>query len=90
MLRRDTERITHEYFTDLLHHLQRDDVLVLNNSRVLPARLRGAKAVTGGAVELLLFEENNINDWWVLLRPGKRVRPGALLAFHVCLAAQAA
>jgi len=63
-------------FRDLPALLRAGDVLVLNNSRVIPARLRGANARTGGQFEILLLEENARNDWWVMLRPGKRARPG--------------
>ena len=59
------------------------DVLVLNNSRVIPARLRGTNARTGGQFEMLLLEENARNDWWAMLRPGKRARPGTQI---VCVA----
>ena len=56
--------------------LRSGDVLVLNNSRVIPARLRGVNAATGGQFEMLLLEENAVNDWWAMLRPGKRARAG--------------
>jgi S-adenosylmethionine:tRNA ribosyltransferase-isomerase len=49
---------------------------VLNDSRVIPARLRGVKPGTGGEVELLLVEETARNEWWAMARPGKRIRPG--------------
>jgi S-adenosylmethionine:tRNA ribosyltransferase-isomerase len=62
--------------------LQPGDLLVLNNSRVIPARLRGTNARTGGRFEVLLVEENAPNDWWVMLRPGKRARVGTQLVFH--------
>jgi S-adenosylmethionine:tRNA ribosyltransferase-isomerase len=52
------------------------DLLILNNSKVIPARLRGTKPGTGGAIEFLLLEENSLNDWWVMLRPAKRLRAG--------------
>ena len=58
------------------------DVLVLNDSKVFPARLRGVKTDTAGSVEILLLESVNPLDWWVLLRPGKRVRPGTRLRFE--------
>lgn len=50
---------------------------MLNNSRVIPARLRGVNALTGGAVRALLLEENAVNDWWAMLRPARRARTGA-------------
>jgi S-adenosylmethionine:tRNA ribosyltransferase-isomerase len=87
VLHRDSGEIEHRRFRDLLNFLQRGDVLVLNNSRVIPARLRGANPKTGGRFEILLLEENALNDWWVMLRPGKRARVGArivLLAPDAC------
>jgi S-adenosylmethionine:tRNA ribosyltransferase-isomerase len=82
VLDRSSGQIAHERFTALPNYLQAGDVLVLNDSRVLPASLRGAKANSGGAIEVLLLEQVDLNDWWVLLRPGKRVRPGSALKFH--------
>ncbi len=66
----------HRQFRDLPGYLCAGDVLVLNNSRVLPARLRGRNARTGGEFEALLLEEVATNEWWAMLRPGKRARPG--------------
>jgi S-adenosylmethionine:tRNA ribosyltransferase-isomerase len=76
VLHRDTGKILHQNFRDIVDHLRAGDVLVLNNSRVIPARLRGVNANTGGQFEILLLEENAANDWWVMLRPGKRARVG--------------
>jgi len=73
---RDENRIEHRQFPDLLEFLGQGDVLVLNNSRVVPARLRGENSKTHGKFEILLLEEKSINDWWVMLRPGKRARIG--------------
>jgi S-adenosylmethionine:tRNA ribosyltransferase-isomerase len=69
-------QVRHQLFPDILTFLRPGDVLVLNNSRVIPARLRGANEKTGGKFELLLLEENAINDWWMMLRPGKRAPLG--------------
>jgi S-adenosylmethionine:tRNA ribosyltransferase-isomerase len=81
VLDRATGQTTHRQFPELLSHLRPGDTLILNNSRVIPARLRGLKRGSGGQVEVLLVEENTTNDWWVMLRPGKRVRPGTLVDF---------
>jgi len=64
--------IEHRRFRDLLEFLRAGDVLVMNNSRVMPARLRGVNARTGGRFEILLIEEIATNDWWAMLRPGRR------------------
>ncbi len=76
VLHRDSEQREHRSFKELPHYLRAGDVLVLNNSRVIPARLRGEKMRTGGQFEILLLEEKAANDWWVMLRPAKRARPG--------------
>jgi S-adenosylmethionine:tRNA ribosyltransferase-isomerase len=73
---RPTGAIRHTKFTDFPDLLFPGDLLVLNNSKVIPARLRGIKPGTGGAIEFLLLEENALNDWWVMLKPAKRLRPG--------------
>ena len=72
VLHRKTGKIEHRLFSDLCTFFRPGDVLVLNDSKVIPARLHGANAKTGGQFELLLLEENATNDWWAMLRPGKR------------------
>lgn len=67
----------HRRVRDLPALLRAGDLLVLNNSRVLPARIRGRRAGTGGEAELLLLEPAAEGSWWALIRPGKRLRPGA-------------
>lgn len=81
VLHRHSAHIEHRGFRDLPDYLRPGDVLVLNNSRVLPARLRGVNARSGGTFEILLLEENATNDWWTMLRPGKRARAGTEIAF---------
>ncbi|HRZ35495.1 MAG TPA: tRNA preQ1(34) S-adenosylmethionine ribosyltransferase-isomerase QueA [Candidatus Paceibacterota bacterium] len=81
VLDRRAGHIEHRRFVDLPDYLRPGDALVLNNSRVIPARLRAEKAGGGARLEVLLAEEIAPNDWWVLLRPGKRVRPGTVLLF---------
>src|SRR5208282_1271981 len=82
VLNRDGGRIEHRRFRDLLEFPRSGDVLVLNNSRVIPARLRGSNARTGGQFEILLLEEGAINDWWAMLRPARRARVGAQIALR--------
>src|SRR5689334_20738586 len=81
VLNRHSKATSHHFFSDLLDHLQKDDVLVMNNSRVIPARLRGKNSQTGGEFEILLLEQNSANDWWAMLRPGKRARVGTKISF---------
>lgn len=81
VLHRADGRLEHRRFLDLPTYLRRGDLLVLNDSRVIPARLRGFKPHSGGEIEVLLVEENAANDWWAMLRPGKRVRPGTKIEF---------
>jgi S-adenosylmethionine:tRNA ribosyltransferase-isomerase len=76
LLNRSDGSFEHRKFRDLLNFFHDGDVLVLNNSRVIPARLRGHNAKTGGKFEILLLEENATNDWWVMLRPGKSAQIG--------------
>lgn len=73
---RDSNRLDHRFFPDLTSFLHPGDVLVLNDSRVIPARLRAQNPITGGQFEILLLEENARNDWWAMMRPGKRARIG--------------
>ena len=76
VLQRKDGKIKHRQFPSLLEFLKPGDVLVLNNSRVIPARLHGANEKTGGKFEILLLEENAPNDWWAMMRPGKRAKMG--------------
>jgi S-adenosylmethionine:tRNA ribosyltransferase-isomerase len=76
VLHRNSGRIEHRKFRDVLEFFRPGDVLVFNNSRVIPARLRGANAQSGGQFEMFLLEENATNDWWAMMRPAKRARVG--------------
>jgi S-adenosylmethionine:tRNA ribosyltransferase-isomerase len=82
VLHRADGRVEHRKFRDLLEFLRVGDVLVLNNSRVIPARLRGANVKSGGKFEVLLLEENVPNDWWTMLRPGKNARIGTQIILN--------
>src|ERR1017187_4964320 len=82
VLHRHSGQVEHRRFRNLLEYLRHGDLLVLNNSRVIPARLRGMNAHMGGQFEVLLLAENAMNDWWVMLRPGKRARVGTRIVFR--------
>ena len=73
--------IHHRVFRDILEELKDGDVLVLNNTRVIPARLYGKKAGTGAVIEVLLLNRKQDNTWEVLVRPGKKAREGAVIEF---------
>src|SRR5262249_14978713 len=76
VLDRKSGKIAHCSFPNLLDYLKPGDVLVLNDSKVIPARLHGVNNQTGGRFEILLLEENTPNDWWAMMRPGKRAKIG--------------
>ncbi|MCR5715459.1 MAG: tRNA preQ1(34) S-adenosylmethionine ribosyltransferase-isomerase QueA [Lachnospiraceae bacterium] len=73
--------ISHHVFKEIIDYLNPGDCLVLNNTKVIPARLIGAKKETGGAVEVLLLRRISDNRWETLVRPGKKCRPGAEIVF---------
>jgi S-adenosylmethionine:tRNA ribosyltransferase-isomerase len=81
VLNRETGDVSHEHFFDLPKHLRPGDTLVLNDSRVLPARLYGHRVPTGGAVELLLLKDMGGGAWECLARPGRKLKPGAEVSF---------
>ncbi len=78
---RARDAIADRRFPELVDFLQSGDVLVLNDTKVLPARLVGHKPATGARIELLLLEERAPNEWDVLVRPGRRVSAGTRLEF---------
>jgi S-adenosylmethionine:tRNA ribosyltransferase-isomerase len=82
VLHRANGRIAHRKFSEIREFVRQGDVLVLNNSRVIPARLRGTKVRSSGQIEILLLEENACNDWQAMLRPAKRPRPGTQIVIH--------
>ena len=80
LLDRQTGAIQHRHFYDLPEYLRKGDCLVLNDSRVLPARLIGARP-TGGSIELVLLRDLGENRWECLSRPGRKTRPGQEIFF---------
>lgn len=75
---RQTANIEHKHFYDIVDYLKEGDVLVRNNTKVLPARMF-AYTKNGGKVEVLLLKRFNLNEWEVLVKPGKKAKPGVML-----------
>ena len=78
---RQNKRISHKHFFDIVDHLHKGDVLVVNNTRVLPARIYGHKEHTGGKIEFLLLKRLDLTHWEVILKPGRIAKPGAVFCF---------
>ena len=77
----DGGAVSHHSFKDIKGFLKKGDTLVLNDTRVIPARLLGEREGTGGAVEILLLKRRSRNDWECLVRPGKKCRVGSRVVF---------
>lgn len=81
VLGRNSGNIEHKQFKDVINYLETGDTLVLNDTRVMPARLFGLKEETGAKVEMLMLTRIENNDWEVLLKPAKRIKVGNKLSF---------
>ena len=81
VLHRATGTIEHRRISDIGEYFNPNDVLVTNNTRVIPARISGTKKESGGKVEILLLEETDTNTWLCLLKTSRRPKPGMLLEF---------
>ena len=81
VLDKKTGAIEHKVFTDILDYLKAGDCLVLNNTKVIPARLIGTKAETGASIEVLLLKRHENDIWETLVKPGKKARQGAVIEF---------
>ncbi|MBQ1680871.1 MULTISPECIES: tRNA preQ1(34) S-adenosylmethionine ribosyltransferase-isomerase QueA [Agathobacter] len=81
VLNRTTGAVTHKIFSDIIDYLNPGDCLVLNNTKVIPARLFGVKEETGAHVEVLLLKRKENDNWECLVRPGKKLKPGAKVIF---------
>jgi S-adenosylmethionine:tRNA ribosyltransferase-isomerase len=76
-----TGEVEHHVFSEIINYLKPGDCLVLNNTKVIPARLLGQKEGTGAAVEILLLKRRGADLWECLVKPGKKLRPGARVSF---------
>lgn len=81
VLHKDTGRIEHKIFRDIIDYLNPGDCLVINDTKVIPARLMGIKEDTGAAIEVLLLKRNADDVWECLVKPGKKARTGARIIF---------
>jgi len=81
VLDKDTGEITHKHFYDIIDYLDEGDCLVLNETKVIPARLMGVKKDTGAVVEILLLKRKSKTVWECLVKPGKKCRVGAVIEF---------
>lgn len=84
----DTKEVEHKIFRNVIDYLREGDVLVLNNTRVLPARIYGIKQGTGAKIEFLLLKRIDYDHWEVILKPGKRVDVGTVVTFSDALSAE--
>ncbi|MGN1481158.1 tRNA preQ1(34) S-adenosylmethionine ribosyltransferase-isomerase QueA [Porcipelethomonas sp.] len=80
-INRETGEIVHTHFYNLCNYLKKGDLMVLNDSRVLPARLYGEKAGTGSFIEFLLLEQKGDKVWEIICRPGKKAKTGTEFSF---------
>ena len=80
---RSTGSVEHRHFYDILEYLKAGDCLVLNNSRVIPARIFGIKAATGARVEFLLIKRKDGDRWETMVRPGKKIKKGDVILFGI-------
>ncbi|MDD5945590.1 MAG: tRNA preQ1(34) S-adenosylmethionine ribosyltransferase-isomerase QueA [Clostridia bacterium] len=81
VLHKDTGEIEHKIFKDITGYLKKGDCLVINDTKVLPARLIGARKNTGARVEILLLVRKDMDTWEVLTYPGKKAKPGDVIVF---------
>ncbi len=81
VMERETGALSHRIFRDIVEYLHPGDCLVMNNTRVIPARLYGVKEGSGGKIEFLLLKRLELDTWEVILKPGKKAKPGSRFVF---------
>lgn len=81
VLHKETGEVEHHTFKEITNYLRPGDCLVLNNTKVIPARLMGVKEDTGAAIEVLLLKRRENDVWETLVKPGKKARPGTKICF---------
>ncbi len=81
VLNKDTGEISHHHFKDIIHYLEEGDALVINDTKVIPARLIGQKEETNAVIEVLLLKNIENDNWECLAKPAKRVKLGTIVSF---------
>jgi len=81
VLNRKDESINHKQFTDIIDYLEKDDILVINDTKVIPARLYGVKEETKAMIEILMLKDNGNDEWECLVKPAKRIHEGTIINF---------
>lgn len=81
LLNKETGETQHKHFYDIVDLLNPGDTLILNDTKVIPARIYGVKEGTGGAIEFLLLHKHSLDEWEVILKPGRKAKPGAKFIF---------
>jgi S-adenosylmethionine:tRNA ribosyltransferase-isomerase len=81
IVNRNDNTITHSIFHDIIDHINENDVLVINNSKVIPARMYGLKEDTGASIEVVMLKSHGLDTWETLVRPGKKCKPGTIIIF---------
>lgn len=81
LLDKSSGKTEHKHFYDIVDLLNPGDTLILNDTKVIPARIYGVKEGTGGAIEFLLLHKHSLDEWEVILKPGRRAKPGAKFIF---------
>ena len=81
VVNKDTGELEHRKFKDIYEYINPGDCLVLNDTRVLPARLHGEKEDTGAHIEVLLLKQQDEDKWETLVKPAKRVKEGTIITF---------
>ena len=81
VLDKTTGEVSHRHFTDVINYMEKGDTLVLNDTKVMPARLYGVKEETGAVIEVLLLKDEGNNIWECLTKPAKRIKEGTIVSF---------
>ena len=81
VLDKESGKTEHKHFYDIADYINAGDTLILNDTKVIPARLHGVKEDTGGAIEFLLLTKRSLDVWEVILKPGRKAKPGARFVF---------